>query len=551
MSSVALPWHQAPARAAGARDWLSAHRAGLAVAGVVALVVISQGINMSHYPYLEDDEGTYFSQGWAVFHLGRLAPYTYIYDHAPLGWIQIGIWQLITLGHRFGNALESGRVLMLLFQVGSALLVLAIGRRASGRTWVGFLAAAVFSLSTYGIFYHRRILLDNVATFWMLLSIFLLVGRVTLGRVWLSAVAIAVAILSKETAIAVVPALAILAARRTTRANRLPAVVGWVALVLCLCSTYVLVALLKGELFAAGTLLGGTHPHVSLVCSVQWQASRASDGGVFDSSSGFWQMARSWAHSEPLLVVGGSYAALMCVLASRRDAVKSMLGWCTLSMWLFLGRGGIVLPFYLVPLLPLLALCLALVIGDAVASARGLHRRSLRAAGSALAVATLASCALLLFVAYARSERGLWTKDPVAGQVDAVRWIQRHVPPSSRMVIDDYMWQELHDPAGGGPRYADAQYYWKVGEDPAVQRRGFSNNWRDVDYVITTPQLVYDTIHNAFPIVTPALEHSLPVAAFNSGGWQLEVRRVDPRAPVQLKLLVAQVQNVPACMTYT
>ena len=116
-----------------------------------------------------------------MFHLGRLAPYTYIYDHAPLGWIQIGIWQLLTLGRRFGDALESGRVLMLLFQVGSALLVLAIGRRVSGKTRVGLLAAALFSLSTYGIFYHRRILLDNVATFWMLLSIYLLVRRVTLG----------------------------------------------------------------------------------------------------------------------------------------------------------------------------------------------------------------------------------------------------------------------------------------------------------------------------------------------------------------------------------
>jgi len=551
MSSIALPRQQAPVLLAIVWERLYANRTRLAIAGIVLVVVLSQGINMSHYPYLEDDEGTYFSQGWAVFHLGRLTPYTYIYDHAPLGWIQIGIWQLVTLGYRFGNALESGRVLMLLYQVGSALLVLSIGRRASGRTWVGFLAAAMFSLSTYGIFYHRRILLDNVATFWMLLGIWLLAGRVTLGRIWLSAVAIAIAILSKETAIAIVPALAVLAARRTTRLNRLPAVAGWLALVFCLCSTYVLMALLKGELFAAGTPLGGTHPHVSLVCSVQWQASRASDGGILDFSSGFWLLVRSWAHSEPLLVIGGSYAALLCIVAFRRNPVKSMLGWCVLSLWLFLGRGGIVLTFYLIPLLPLLALCLALVIGDAVQAARRLRARRLRLVGSGLGIATVAACALLLLAAYARSERGLWTKDPVAGQVNAVRWIQRHVPASSRMVIDMYMWQELHDPPAGDPRYANAQYYWKVGEDPAVQRQGFHDSWRDVDYVVTTPQLVYDTIHNDFPLVTPALEHSLPVAAFNSGGWQLEVRRVDPRAPVQLKLPTAPSPSTPACMTYS
>jgi hypothetical protein len=43
------------------------------VALIVALVVVSQGHNMLHYPYLEDDEGTYSSQAWAVFHLGRLS----------------------------------------------------------------------------------------------------------------------------------------------------------------------------------------------------------------------------------------------------------------------------------------------------------------------------------------------------------------------------------------------------------------------------------------------------------------------------------------------
>jgi Dolichyl-phosphate-mannose-protein mannosyltransferase len=551
MSSIAAPRQGAPARGADLLAWLYANRVRIAIACTVLLVVLSQGINMSHYPYLEDDEGTYFSQGWAVFHLGRLTPYTYIYDHAPLGWIQIGIWQLLTLGHRFGEALESGRVLMLLYQVGSALLVLGIGRRASGKTRVGLLAAVLFSLSTYGIFYHRRILLDNVATFWMLLGIYLLVGRVTLGRVWLSAVAIGIAILSKEVAMAVVPALAILVARRTTRFNGLPAVAGWCALVALVCFTYVLMALLKGELFAAGTPLGGTHPHVSLICSVQWQASRASDGGIFSLSGGFWQMVRSWSYSEPLLVIGGTAAALACVSALRRNPVKSMLGWCVLSLWLFLGRGGVVLAFYLVPLLPLLALCLALVLHDGIAAVSRLRPRSFRRAAPALGTIAVAACASLLLVAYERSDRGLWTSDPVAGQIDAVSWIQHHVPPSSRLVIDEYMWEELHDPPPGAPRYRDAQYYWKAGEDPAVRRQSFNNNWRNVDYVVTTPQLVYDTMHNDFPIVTPALEHSLRVAAFNTGGWQVEVRRVDPRAPVEIRLSATQGEDKPACMTYS
>ena len=549
MSATAVARREPPS-ALEMRHWLYAHRLRLAIAGVVLLVVVSQGINMLHYPYLEDDEGTYFSQAWAVFHLGRLSAYTYIYDHAPLGWIQIAMWQLLTIDHRFGYALASGRVLMLLFQIGSAVLVVLIGQRATGKVWVGAFAAAMFSLSTYGIFYHRRILIDNVATFWLLLSLYLLVGRVTLRRVWLSGVAIGIAILSKETAIAVVPALAVLAARQTPPVNRLFAVSGWVALAAGVCATYVLLALLKGELFAAGTLLGGHRAHVSLLCSIQWQASRASDGGVLESSSAFWQLAGSWAHSEPLLVIGGTLAAALSVVLLRRRAVIAMIGWCVLSLWLFLGRGGVVLAFYLVPLLPLLALSVALVVHEAIAAARRL-RPGWRATGPALGALAVACAVALALLGYMRSDRGMWTKDPVAGQVDAVKWIERHVPASSRMVIDEYMWDELHDPPRGVPRFADAQYYWKVGVDPSVQRRGFADNWRKVGYVVTTPQLVEDTAHNDFPIVTPALEHSVPVAAFNTGGWQIEVRRVEPQAPVEFNLLAGKGPRQPPCMTYS
>jgi hypothetical protein len=307
---------------------------------------------------------------------------------------------------------------------------------------------------------------------------------------------------------------------------------------------------LKGELFPAGTSLGGVHPHVSLLCSLQWQSSRATDGGIFNTASGFWGMAGSWAHSEPLLVIGGTAAALICVVALRRDPITSMLGWCVLSLWLFLGRGGVVLAFYLVPLLPLLALSLVILIDRALAALRRADPAPLRLASHGLIPAAAAVCALMLLVGYLRSDHGLWTKDPVAGQREAVRWVQQHVAPSSRLVIDEYMWDEMHDPPGGEPRFADAQYYWKVGEDPAVQRRDFAENWRNVNYVVTTPQLVYDAIHNDFPIVTPALEHSLPVASFNSGGWQVQVRRVDPSAPVQIHLIAKPTVPGPRCMTY-
>jgi 4-amino-4-deoxy-L-arabinose transferase-like glycosyltransferase len=515
-----------------------------ATAFVVLLVVVSQGVNMLHYPYVEDDEGTYLAQAWSVFHLGQLTPYTYIYDHAPLGWIQIAIWQLFTFG-RLGAGLASGRVLMLLYQLGSALLVLAIGRRSSGKVWVGLLAAALFSLSSYGIYYHRRILLDNVATFWILVSLYLLSTRPTLTRFWLSGVAIGIAVLSKETALAVAPALLLIAVRRAPPVSRLFAVFGWLALSFSVCSIYVLLAALKGELFKPGTALGGPGPHVSLQCSVEWQSTRGQNGGLLDTSSEFWHTASAWAHAEPLLVIGGTGAALLAVTLLRRDAIVSGVGLAALLLWVFLGRGATVSPFYLLPLLPLLALSIALVLGrGSQALSRRLGRRvSIPALGLAVAAALA-----LLVLAYQRSEEALWTGDPVAGQVAAVAWIRHDVPSGSRIIIDDYLWNALHAPPPGDPAFRDAQYYWEVGEDPKVQRRDFADNWRTVNYVVTTPQMLADDAQQDFPIVTPALDHSRTVARFNTGGWSVEVRRVEPDVRATLPSVKSPAE--PSCMRY-
>jgi hypothetical protein len=505
-----------------------------AAAFIVVLVVVSQGVNMLHYPYVEDDEGTYLAQAWSVFHLGQLTPYTYIYDHAPLGWIQIAFWQLFTF-ERLGTGLASGRVLMLLYQLGSALLVLAIGKRASGKVWVGLLAASLFSLSSYGIYYHRRILLDNIATFWILVSLYLLSTRPTLTRIWLSGVAIGIAVLSKETALAVAPALLLIAARRAPQVSRLFAVFGWLALSFSICSMYVLLALLKGELFKPGTPLGGSSPHVSLQCSIEWQSTRGHNGGLLETSSEFWHTTLAWAHSEPLLVIGGTAAALIAVTALRRNAIASGIGLAVLLLWVFLGRGATVSPFYLLPLLPLLALSLALVLGRTSTALRRRFGRpvSLPAVGLAVGAALL-----LVFVAYERSERALWTGDPVRAQSEAVAWIRHDVPPGSRIIIDDYLWNALHAPPAGDPTFKDAQYYWEVGEDPKVQRRDFGDSWRDVSYIVSTPQLLTDDAQQDFPIVTPALEHSMRVARFDTGGWPVEIRRVEPAVDSRLPALV-------------
>src|SRR5690242_10105980 len=82
----------------------------------LAIGLVTHGWNMFRYPLYLTDEGIYMEQAWSVLHMGKLSPYTYFYDHAPMGWLTIAGWVAILPGgfSAFGNAINTGRVLMLI-----------------------------------------------------------------------------------------------------------------------------------------------------------------------------------------------------------------------------------------------------------------------------------------------------------------------------------------------------------------------------------------------------------------------------------------------------
>src|SRR5258708_4170303 len=104
----------------------------LVIVGLAASLA-AHAYNMFNYPHYELDEGTYMSSAWAILN-GMITAYPYGYGHPPLAWIQIAGWVQLTGGFfTFGNALNSGRVLMLLFALGCSLLVYLIARQISYR----------------------------------------------------------------------------------------------------------------------------------------------------------------------------------------------------------------------------------------------------------------------------------------------------------------------------------------------------------------------------------------------------------------------------------
>jgi hypothetical protein len=535
----------------------------LLVVVVLLIALLAHGVNMFHYPYFEDDEGTYMSQAWAVVHLGKLAYYTYWYDHAPAGWLQIALWTVITGGSRtFGTAIDSGRILMLLMQLGSTWMLYRITRTLSRNVIVAVIAAVLFAISPYGIYFHRRVLLDDITTFWMLLNIFLLVtGRITLNRIWLSALAMSISILSKEITVFLVPATIYLVFVQSDKSHRWFAVIGWITLLGTVLSLYPLMAILNNELFPTGTFLGGNAPHVSLLGSLAYQASRGKDGGIFNYNSGFWIVTRVWIQDDPILVIFGTVSAVLSVplVFSKKDRLAGIMGLLTLSFWVFMARGGEVIKFYLVPLLPLLALNLGLMLGLTARAIRsllestfplgdiakyiarqGITKRIVKPATiwliveQGLIILCLAAIVLSIPPPSAGYDYGspdisdqnnpllLWNGTQADAQTQADAWIVKHVPVNSRMVIDEYMWNDLYE---NGFRYV--HYYWKVETDPAIRDTLFHDNWRNFDYVATTPQMLVDMQTQNMKLVRSVIEHSTPITYFDTGGWRIEIRKVN------------------------
>ncbi len=138
-----------PVRRAAPPGRLRSSRPDLLLCGTLLVaIMLVQGWNISAYPTLSDDEGTYLAQAWAVQQGEGLAHYTYWYDHPPLGWIQIAVLTWIpALLSPESMTVGTMRGVMLLISAVSAVLVYVIARRMSLPRWAAGLAMALFGLS--------------------------------------------------------------------------------------------------------------------------------------------------------------------------------------------------------------------------------------------------------------------------------------------------------------------------------------------------------------------------------------------------------------------
>src|ERR1700761_6278149 len=178
------------------------------LAALLVLIGLATAWNLEGWPgRVDDDEGTYVAQAWAIIYEHTFTHYSYWYDHPPLGWTQIALFAWVTDGfNRVAAAVFVGREFMVLVTLVSCALVWLLARRLGLRRTTSAVTVLLFGLSPLGQFYHRLVSLDNIETMWVLAALVCAASpRRGLGPAWRTAACAAVAVLSKETALILLP----------------------------------------------------------------------------------------------------------------------------------------------------------------------------------------------------------------------------------------------------------------------------------------------------------------------------------------------------------
>ncbi len=216
---------------------------------LAVVAVLANAWNITNYPAVGDDEGTYLAQAWAIQHGEGLAHYTYWYDHPPFGWIQIAAlsWFPATIlpGHL---AVAHGRVIMPVVTAVAVLLLYTLDRRIGLNRWWSALAGLLFILSPLSLVLQRQIYLDNFAVMWMLAAFVLALSpRRHLWHHTAAGICAALAVLSKETMFVVLPALVVALWQGSNPATRKFSFAGFSSALALVGVVYPLFALLKAS----------------------------------------------------------------------------------------------------------------------------------------------------------------------------------------------------------------------------------------------------------------------------------------------------------------
>lgn len=495
-------------------DWLRRHWIDIGIVlGLVVVLGVVHAVGMNSFPARFDDEGAYMSQAWAVLTRFDLSHYTYWYDHPPVGWLTLAVYTGLTGGlGRTPYGVAAGREAMLVFHLVSVALLYVLARRIGLRRPFAVMVVLLFGLSPLGIFFHRMVLLDNLAMPFLLAGFVLVLSpRRRLGAHVAAAAALALAVLIREILVLFVPFAVWLYWKNTNPENRRYSIALTATTFVGLILLYPIFALLRGELFPGPN-------RVSLLGAISWQLfQRRGSGSVFDPTSPAGEVAASWLNLDPWILLIGSAMALFLVFIPRFRWV----GYIVVLQGLMLLRPGYLPVMFVIPVLPFLALAIGGVLDQTWPEASS-RLTGLGAAAAwvrrVLVVATAAALVVLIYPTYQAGVVRAATFDADRPFVQAQHWLEENLEPDDVVLIDGALWLDV---VLSGHAAENTVWFYKPDSDPGVDLPG---GWEGVDYIVSS-QVVRSSLYD-LPQMEAAMEQSEPVVIFGEGEGRVEIRRV-------------------------
>lgn len=520
------------------RSWPRRHGASLVVlAGTLAVVGAAMAWNLQRYPgRVNDDEGTYMSRAWAMLYEHHLSNYTYFWDHPFLGWATIAAWARLADGFALTpDSLDVGRDFMWVLCLVTAALVFVLARRLGMSRVASVVAVLLFGLSPLGIWYHRLVFLDNLATVWAVGAFaWAAARRCGLGAVLGSAVCFAAATWSKETVALLLPALAWLLAQHATLRTRKKYLFVFLVVYGGLVGLWPLLAVVKDELLPGAG-------HVSLLGEVYTQlVARQATGSLLNHGSVTSEQVGMWLRMDPWLGYG-TLGAAACAIPFRR--YRPLVAAVVIPLVYMLKGGGYVPYAFVTVMIPFGAVLLAGVpdllwragAGRGHSLLRGFLWRWVPRMPVLVASGILA---VMVVPQWSGSLRAGASVNGFADQDAAVAWVATHVPRGNTVVCDDYPWLDIKLHTSATPLSL-----WQVDNDPSVMKSLLPRGYMDIAYMILEP--ASPVMVNALPgrpTLRRALAHGVIIHRFGPIDIYQVRGDLSPKAAARLSANIAEEQ---------
>jgi cellulose synthase/poly-beta-1,6-N-acetylglucosamine synthase-like glycosyltransferase len=528
-----------------------------------------QATDVTHWPAVLFDEGTYVGNAWAVGERGTLGFYTYTYGHPPLAWLLITIWTSVRgLFGRADYSLDGARELMCAVSIVSFSLLYTLARRLKMNPVFAAATVILFALSPLSLYFHRGVELDNPATVWAIAAFVLALSpRRRLWSLAGSGACFAASVLSKETTLVLLPALLLAAFQNTdsrTRRYCMALLISFFALIVL---AFPLYATLKGELFPGPG-------HVSLIgTDINMLFTRQGTGSIFDSHSAARAFVMFWLSFDPWLL----WTALLLspIALAQRDIRSAALAF--LIQVAIVLRPGYLPAMYVIAILPFAALVVAgsiqavwrfavsnlarrqivsnlarrpITTGKtrwwAIGSRAAFLLRPVAVAASALTIGAAAVATVHVAPEWAHADHAAMTVPLDGPERAADRWLLLHVGHGQPIIVSDDFWVYLighgYDsrPVRGGFNSPTVVSYWPLDKDPAV-RRYFPYGWREFSYIVSSWSMRVTAIYT--PSTAQALRHSQLAAVFGQGYDRIEIRAITPTPVTAGMAMASQIRQ--------